>query len=326
MTQPPAGQPPRGPHPPRGHRGARRVRPSAGRPRLRSAPGGFGPPQGPPTAPRGAPPGPPHGARQGPLLGPPPPPPQGGACSREGPAARPSRSSPPMLVGAGAGRLRGVEARRPGAGDTSDARLRTAGTPRQAPRRPAPLVSGDRPQRRARRRRLDRPRHRRRPSGGVYDSRLLAGVPKSCWVTDSLNEKLSRGPPATTAGTRPRASPRRSGRPTDGAATFPRQGRSAGDEAFCTTPDETLFCRAAGALVRRGGTLIYVGIDRGGRGRRRGLRAGRQARREGPLTGDGPVTAGRGLPIGKAHLPSPHRRMTVAEIVHLLGPRHPRPT
>lgn len=95
--------------------------------------------------------------------------------------------------------------------------------------------------------------------GRVYDSRLLGGVPKSCWVTDSLNEKLSRV--ARYDG-------------GDAAARFADEKRKAqsgaflgkdvpaGDEAFCTTPNES--SSAAGALVRRGDTLIYVGTTAAG--------------------------------------------------------------
>jgi len=90
--------------------------------------------------------------------------------------------------------------------------------------------------------------------GRVYDSRLLSGVPKSCWVTDSLNEKLSRvarydggDAAARFAAEKQKAQ----------SGAFLAKDVQAGDEAFCTTPGQS--SSAAGALVRRGDTLVYVG-------------------------------------------------------------------
>jgi hypothetical protein len=78
-------------------------------------------------------------------------------------------------------------------------------------------------------------------------------------VTDSLNEKLSRvarydggDAAARFAAEKQKA---RSG-------SFLGKDVQAGDEAFCTTPDQS--SSAAGALVRRGDTLIYVGTTAAG--------------------------------------------------------------
>ena len=95
--------------------------------------------------------------------------------------------------------------------------------------------------------------------GRVYDSRVLAGVPQSCWVTDSLNEKLSRvaryeggDAAARFAAEKQKAQ----------SGSFLGKDVAVGDEAFCTTPDQS--SSAAGALVRRGAVLIYVGTTAAG--------------------------------------------------------------
>jgi len=95
--------------------------------------------------------------------------------------------------------------------------------------------------------------------GRVYDSRLLSGVPKSCWVTDSLNEKLSRvarydggDAAARFAAEKQKAQ----------SGAFLGKDVRAGDAAFCTTPGQS--SSAAGALVRRGDTLVYVGTTAAG--------------------------------------------------------------
>jgi len=262
MTQPPAGQPPRGPHPPRGHRGPAAFGPPQGGHGYGPPQRGFGPPPGGPgTPPRGfgPPPGLPQGPPQGPPLGPQPPaPPQGERLQpKKGPRGKAIAIVVAMLVVLGLGGFAAWKLVGPGAGDSAPAAAdggdAAAGVPSSCS-----LVSGE-------------DLNAVLGDGGwtaldtgaavgrVYDSRLLAGVPKSCWVTDSLNEKLSRV--ARYDG-------------GDAAARFAEEKRkaqsgaflgkdvSAGDEAFCTTPDES--SSAAGALVRRGGTLIYVGTTAAG--------------------------------------------------------------
>jgi hypothetical protein len=293
MTQPPAGQPPRGPHPPRGHRGPGAFGPPQGGRGYGPPQGGFGPPPGRPgTPPRGfgpplgdfgppqggygtpaggfgPPPGPPQdlrqgsrqrgrlqGAPQGPPQGPPPPLPQG---ERQQPKKGAGKivAIVVVLVVLGLGGFAAWKLVGPGASDSlaaaADPGDGAAGAPSSCS-----LVSGD-------------DLNAVLGDGGwtaldtgaavgrVYDSRLLAGVPKSCWVTDSLNEKLSRV--ARYDG-------------GDAAARFAEEKRKAqsgaflgkdvpgGDEAFCTTPNES--SSAAGALVRRGDTLIYVGTTAAG--------------------------------------------------------------
>ena len=93
----------------------------------------------------------------------------------------------------------------------------------------------------------------------MYDSRLLAGVPKSCWVTDSLNEKLSRIARYDGGDAAARFAEEKQKAQT---GSFLGKDVQAGDEAFCTTANES--SSAAGALVRRGDTLIYVGTTAAG--------------------------------------------------------------
>ena len=326
MTQPPTGRPPRGPHPPRGQRGPApgAFGPPQGGRGYGPPQGGFGPPHGgpgTPQGPRGRPTaGPAAGAAAGPTSGsaaarvP-----QGGAsAAEEGPARQGHRDRRCHAGGAGAGRIRGVEARRPGRG-----RLRARGCGRrgrrcgtEAPRGRArwcpattsPPCSGTG---------LDRPGHRRRRRAGL---RLTAarGRPEVVLGDRLPQREALTGRPLRRRRTRPRGSSRRSGRPRAARSSARTLGGRRG--VLHHSRPELVRGRCAGAPRRH---ADLRGDDRGRRGRRRGLRAGAPARREGPLIR--PVTAGRGLPIGKAHLPSPHRWMTVAEIVYLLGLRHPRP-
>ena len=261
MTQPPAGQPPRGPHPPRGHRGPSAFGPRQGDHGYGPPPRGFGPPPaGPGTPPRGfGPPlggfGPPHGARQGP----PPPPHREPLRPKKGPG-KVVAIVIAVLVVLGLGGFAAWKLVGPGAGDPAAAAA--DGGPGAAAAAGAPsscsLVSGDD---------LDAvlgdsgwtALDTGAAVGRVYDSRLLAGVPKSCWVTDSLNEKLSRVARYDGGDAAARFAEEKRKAQSD---AFLGKDVSAGDEAFCTTPNES--SSAAGALVRRGGTLIYVGTTAAG--------------------------------------------------------------
>jgi hypothetical protein len=78
-------------------------------------------------------------------------------------------------------------------------------------------------------------------------------------VTDSLNEKLSRvarydGGDAAARFAQEKQKAQ--------SGSFLGKDVQAGDEAFCTTADES--SSAAGALVRRGDTLVYVGTTAAG--------------------------------------------------------------
>lgn len=95
--------------------------------------------------------------------------------------------------------------------------------------------------------------------GRVYDSRVLAGTPKSCWVTDSANEKLSRIARYDAGDAAARFAEEKQ-KAQSGA--FLGKDVQAGDEAFCTVPGDS--SKAAGALVHRGDTLIYVGTTAAG--------------------------------------------------------------
>ena len=177
MTQPPTGRPPRGPHPPRGQRGPaparsgrRRVAAVTVLPKVASAHRRAHPPTG--RSPQGARQGPPQGARQGALQGPPPPLPQGGHQQPKKGPGKVIAIVVAVLVVLGLGRIRGVEARRPGR-----ERCRRDGSGRcgrrerrcRNRRRPGVVLPGvrRRHRRRARERGLDRPRHRRRRRAGV---------------------------------------------------------------------------------------------------------------------------------------------------------------
>jgi hypothetical protein len=102
----------------------------------------------------------------------------------------------------------------------------------------------------------------------AYDSRVLAGVATSCVATDAGNEKLARiaryqGGDAAARFAEEKQKASRGGR--DG----PYLGADvqAGDQAFCTTGSKTLTAgSSAGALVRRGDTLVYVSTTAAGEG------------------------------------------------------------
>jgi hypothetical protein len=102
----------------------------------------------------------------------------------------------------------------------------------------------------------------------AYDSRVLAGVPTSCIATDALNTKLARiaryqGSDAAARFAEEKQKASRGG--DDG----PYLGKDvqAGDEAFCTTGSKTITAgSSAGALVRRGDTLVYVSTTAAGEG------------------------------------------------------------
>lgn len=102
----------------------------------------------------------------------------------------------------------------------------------------------------------------------VYDSRVLAGVPTACAATDPLNAKLARiaryqGSDAAARFAEEKQKAARGG--SDG----PYLGKDvqAGDEAFCTTGNKTATAgSSAGALVRRGDTLVYVSTTAAGEG------------------------------------------------------------
>jgi hypothetical protein len=100
----------------------------------------------------------------------------------------------------------------------------------------------------------------------AYDSRVLAGVPTSCAATDSLNEKLARIAryQGSDAAARFAEEKQKAARGSD-EGPYLGKDVQAGDEAFCTTGSKTATAgSSAGALVRRGDTLVYVSTNAAG--------------------------------------------------------------
>ena len=163
-------------------------------------------------------------------------------------------------------------------------------------------------QRRARWRVDGLPARRAQPiAGPALDSRVLADAPTTCWASEDKDGKLTRiarYQGADAAARFAQEKERAKGSTVDkgnglSVSTEGYLGKDvqAGDEAFCTTGDPL---SSAGALVRRGDTLVYVSTTAAGDGaaavpdikigdgqpdrlrdRRRQLRAGRQAHRRG---------------------------------------------
>ncbi|MBN9097596.1 MAG: hypothetical protein J0I49_05720 [Pseudonocardia sp.] len=114
----------------------------------------------------------------------------------------------------------------------------------------------------------------------VLDSRVLADAPVSCWAVESGNSadgngggRLARiatytGPDATARFAKEKAAAKGTSQDQGNGITVSTDGYlgpdvQAGDEAFCTTGD---MLGSAGALVRRGDTLVYVSTTAAGGG------------------------------------------------------------
>lgn len=114
----------------------------------------------------------------------------------------------------------------------------------------------------------------------VLDSRVLADAPVSCWAVESGNSadgsgggRLARiatytGPDATARFAKEKAAAKGTSEDRGNGITVSTDGYlgpdvQAGDEGFCTSGDMLGF---AGALVRRGDTLIYVSTTAAGGG------------------------------------------------------------
>ncbi|MDT7708248.1 MAG: hypothetical protein QOG20_3855 [Pseudonocardiales bacterium] len=109
----------------------------------------------------------------------------------------------------------------------------------------------------------------------VLDSRVLAGAPTTCWAVESGDSsgKLARiarysGADATARFAQEKTTAKGTTEERGNGLSVSTDGYlgpdvQAGDEAFCTTGD---MLGSAGALVRRGDTLVYVSTTAAGDG------------------------------------------------------------
>ncbi len=110
-------------------------------------------------------------------------------------------------------------------------------------------------------------------AGPVLDSRVLPDAPTSCWATQDKDGKLARiarYQGADAAAMFAAEKQKAKGTTTDqgnglsvSSESYLGKDVQAGDEAFCTTGDNLA---SAGALVRRGDTLVYVSTTAAGGG------------------------------------------------------------
>jgi hypothetical protein len=110
-------------------------------------------------------------------------------------------------------------------------------------------------------------------AGPALDSRVLSDAPTTCWASQDKDGKLSRiaryqGADATAKFAAEKAKAK--GSTVDkgnglsvSSDSYLGKDVQAGDEAFCTTGD---MLASAGALVRRGDTLVYVSTTAAGDG------------------------------------------------------------
>jgi hypothetical protein len=110
-------------------------------------------------------------------------------------------------------------------------------------------------------------------AGPVMDSRVLPDAPLTCWASQEKDGKLTRiaryqGADATARFTAEKEKAKGTTVDKGNGLSVSTEGYlgkdvQAGDEAFCTTGDPL---SSAGALVRRGDTLIYVSTTAAGDG------------------------------------------------------------
>ena len=110
-------------------------------------------------------------------------------------------------------------------------------------------------------------------AGPAMDSRVLADAPTTCWASQDPDGKLTRiaryqGADAAARFAAEKTKAKGSTVDKGNGVSLSTEGYlgkdvQAGDEAFCTTGDAL---SSAGALVRRGDTLVYVSTTAAGNG------------------------------------------------------------
>ena len=110
-------------------------------------------------------------------------------------------------------------------------------------------------------------------AGPALDSRVLADAPTTCWASEDKDGKLTRiaryqGPDAAARFAQEKERAKGSTVDKGNGLSVSTEGYlgkdvQTGDEAFCTTGDPLA---SAGALVRRGDTLVYVSTTAAGNG------------------------------------------------------------